>query len=355
MAGANGMRHPSSTVRATLLAIALAAPSAASAQTTTPVAVSIVQAAETLTTLPLIYARSAGLFEKVGLNVTWLPLTPNTAQVAAILAAGQADFAQGGASLSLSAQAVGKDIVAFGVMTAGTFLQLSLNHDVLAKMGNVTVTSPLAERIRALKGLRIAISPPGNTPYLVFQSLAQSAGIDADKDVTLIPVSNFAALTPTARAGRADGLWLSPPYTTVPTVEGWGKIWIDLTTGSVEAFKYAPALVIASRRATLESKPEAARRVIQALQLAMADIKRKPQQVKDFIRPKYFENLDSRAFDIAFDQLAPSFDHDMVATERGYEQLLAITVVTDVAGKPVQVPFERAFDNSIVRAVNAAK
>ena len=104
------MRHSSNTVcaaRAALLAIALVAPSAASGQATTPIPVKIVQAAETLTTLPFNYARSAGLFEKVGLNVTWLPLTPNTAQVAAILAAGQADFGQAGASLSLSAQAVG--------------------------------------------------------------------------------------------------------------------------------------------------------------------------------------------------------------------------------------------------------
>jgi NitT/TauT family transport system substrate-binding protein len=339
-------------VAALLPAFLALAPVAASAQSGDPIKVTIVPAAETLPTLPFIYAKAAGLFAKAGLQVTWLPLTPNSTQVAAILDSGQADFGQAAVSASFSAQAVGKDIVTFATLTKGAFMQLALTNEGLAKVqSKVPENASAKDKIKALKGLSIAISPPGNTANLIFRDMLQNSGLDPDKDVTQVTNSNLTALLPTARAGRADGFFLNPPFTTVPVVEGWGKLWVDFASGEVDLLSEAPQIVLVAKRSTLTEKPEASKRMIETMKMAFDDIHNKPEDVKKIVRETYFENIDPKVFDVAFQQLLPLFDHNMVVSQKGYEQLLGSMSVTDVNGEEVKVPYDKAFDFSLAKAV----
>jgi NitT/TauT family transport system substrate-binding protein len=299
--------------------------------------------------LPILYAKAAGLFEKVGLDVKWLPVTSNSTQLAALVDSGQVDFAQAAASAPFTAQAVGKDIVTFAVISRGGFSQVILTNDAMARLKGVTPQSSAKEKVQALKGLKIALPVAGTTADLQFRAVLELHGVQPDKDLTLVPNSDLNAVLPSAKLGRVDGYVAGPPTSSLAVAQGWGTLWIDYTT-EVPLFDEAPLGVMIAKRTTLTAKAEATRRVVQVVRQALQDIKEKPDVVAAAVKPKYYENVDQKTFDLAIKSSAPLFFHDMTVSQKGFDQSLKTLLVVDSGGKPVTLGLNQVFDFSVLNA-----
>jgi NitT/TauT family transport system substrate-binding protein len=305
----------------------------------------MVMGGENLVTLPVLYARAGGLFEKAGLDIRWLPVNQ---QWVNILDSGAADFIQGTPGPVLSAQGVGKDLVIFATLARGFFNQLVLTNRAVAKLPPGLANASTRDRLQAIKGMTIGTALSGTSTDLAFRAMLMQAGLNPDKDLTIVPNGDVANLVPAARANRLDGFFTSPPNTSLAIEQGWGKQWVDMST-EIDLFREAPSTIMAAKRSTLTNNLEAAVRITGALRVAMDDIRNRPQVVRDAVKPKFFEHVDAKTFDIAFDAARKLFDHDMLVTRVGYEQAAGSLNIVDQTGKPTKVPYDRLFDFSPVK------
>ena len=86
------------------------------------------------------------------------------------------------------------------------------------------LTQPGIRQVSMLKGKKIGISFPGDTPYLVLKRFLRKRGLDPDKDVTYVsgqisPIG-FQGLS----AGVLDGAVMAPPYSVLAEDKGFHSL-----------------------------------------------------------------------------------------------------------------------------------
>jgi NitT/TauT family transport system substrate-binding protein len=121
--------------------------------------------------LPLWLARDAGLFTKYGLNVEIK--TPNSGEAIAEGARNNAaDIYVATANWMVSAIGDGKNLVFFA----------NTGYSVLKLLAQPSIT-----RAEQLKGKRVGTGEPGSSQDRITRETLRRLGLDADKDVTLVP------------------------------------------------------------------------------------------------------------------------------------------------------------------------
>jgi ABC-type nitrate/sulfonate/bicarbonate transport system substrate-binding protein len=121
--------------------------------------------------LPLWLARDAGLFKKYGLNVEIK--TPDSGEAIAEGARkNAADIYVATANWMVSAVGDGADLVFFA----------NTGYSVLKLLSNPSIT-----RAEQLKGKRVGSGEPGSSQDRITRETLRRLGLDADKDVTLVP------------------------------------------------------------------------------------------------------------------------------------------------------------------------
>src|SRR5688500_18588289 len=130
--------------------------------------------------LTLWVALGTGYFEREGLDVQ-LIFPPASNQIQSVLMQGQADIAllQPPTYLGLIAQQ--RPIVLFANLLANDPINLVVRGDVAAKL-KLDPHAPLADRLKAIKGLRIGVA---NEPPRRLRVLLAQAGMDADRDIRI--------------------------------------------------------------------------------------------------------------------------------------------------------------------------
>jgi ABC-type nitrate/sulfonate/bicarbonate transport system substrate-binding protein len=112
----------------------------------------------------------------IGLNVQWAPITSGGSTVLGLALSGKEDVVQVSASALLAAVAAHQPAVMIANVEQGTYLGFSVTKQVAAKLAaqGVTPSSPLKERIQALKGLTIWADSPGSRDVLFNKMFADN-------------------------------------------------------------------------------------------------------------------------------------------------------------------------------------
>lgn len=148
------------TVRKALCTLALtglACAGGASAQTTVKYGVAAMSVSFAST---LIGGAMPEVFAKHGIKVDITDFRGNSNNCVAAVLSGAVDVCQVGASTVSDAVAEGGDFRILAV-TTGPLSEFILSSKAVAKMNGVTASSPLDDKLRALKGLRIVTTGPG--------------------------------------------------------------------------------------------------------------------------------------------------------------------------------------------------
>jgi NitT/TauT family transport system substrate-binding protein len=332
------------------LALALLSDSATSlAQSPGRLNLTMVMGGENLVTVPVLYARAAGLFEKAGLDIKWLPVT-QTGTIP-LTDSGESDVALTTMALALGAQATGKDLVVVAMISQGLFSELILTTDAIKKLpASITVKSSVQDKLQAIKGMKITTALAGTSTDLSLRALLEKYNVNPDKDIVLVPNGDLNNVVLTAKAGRVDGYFTGPPNTSISVQQGWGVVWVDtISQQEVKMLDEAPQAVIIAKRPTIRTKSEELKRYMNALKEALKDIRERPDLVRDTIKPRFFENIDPKTFELAFDKSRKLYEHDLIATQKGFDQQLSTVNIVDSDGKKASVPYEKAFDFSALK------
>jgi predicted RND superfamily exporter protein/ABC-type nitrate/sulfonate/bicarbonate transport system substrate-binding protein len=275
---------------------------------------------------PLSFGVKHGLYRAEGIDLEIS--SARTDLAIAALGTGELDYiAHGGAALRAAAH--------------GFPLRLVFALDDKAPFW--LAVQPAVREVGALKGRKIGVSFPGDTPHLVLKRFLRRNGLDPERDVIYVSGQFSPTAFATLLAGAIDGAVLAPPYNRLAAQKG-----LRLLVFLGEAVPDAPTIngLITSER-KIRSQPQQIKRVVRATLKATLLYRREPRLAIDFLASEY--ELDrktaERVYRDAVAILAPG-------GEVGREKLRDSLALGGEAGqKPVLAEPERLLDFSFLREV----
>lgn len=211
---------------------------------------------------PLYHARAAGYFAEAGVDVEIIVI-PGPASLQAVIA-GDAQFALIPGTYQLMAHEKGQRLPA--VMSVLTRNSINIvMHQEAARTKGITDKSPLADKIRALKGLKLAASTPGSISHQVFVYYLLKAGLDPQKDAEIVGLGSEPARLAALEQRHIDAFASASPAPEGAVARGFGVMVVDNAAGEDPDFAEFMMDVLVTTSETIKQQPALIRKVVSAL------------------------------------------------------------------------------------------
>ncbi len=255
---------------------------------------------------PVWIPKDAGIYAKYGLDPEIIFFNSGGLSLVTLIA--------GEVSIALSS---GSDIVPAVLSGAPVFLISSYAE----KIPLTLVTSPEIRTVGALKNKKIAISRFGSNTDVAVRYLISHAGMDPQKDVTILQVgdqsSRFAAL----KNGSVDATVIGPPSTLIARKLNLNLL-VNLASTDLE-FQYAG---LATTKSYLSSRPDIVERFVKAFVEGIHFAKKNKERALKYMA-KHLQG--------SVEELEESYDEmvlkvvkvDPSISERGMKAVLAQTAL----------------------------
>lgn len=211
---------------------------------------------------PIYLGLHQGLFAAEGLDLEIV--TMRTDLAIAALGTGEIDFiAHGGAALRAAARGFPVKLV------------FALDH----KAPFWLVARPGIENPKMLKGKKIGVSFPGDTPQLVLRRFLRRQGMDPDRDVSYVSGQFSPTALQSLLGGLLDGGVLAPPFNVLAEEKGLrilaflGAAVPDATTSN--------GIVTSDRK--IKSQPEQVKRMVRASLKSLLTYREKKERAVDLL------------------------------------------------------------------------
>src|SRR5919106_6302091 len=145
--------------------------------------------------LPITIAERQGYFKDEGLNVKISDFAGGAVALRAVVG-GSADVVSGAYEHTISLQSKKQYFQAF--VAQGRLPQIALGVST-AKAGQV-------KSFKDLKGLKIGVSAPGSSTHNLVKQLLTKAGLDPNKDVSIIGVGLASQAVAALKSGQIDAI-----------------------------------------------------------------------------------------------------------------------------------------------------
>lgn len=311
-------------LRTAVLAGAVAAAAgSASAQSPAPTKIDVVLASSALSSASILAALSAKTFAKHGLDVSYQNLAGASTDTVATVLAGKALFGTTGASTAIDAIRAGVPIQMIANVQRPS-ATLAVRKDVadrLAKEKGVTPASPIEERVRALKGMKLAAAPTGGANTTLLRAMFEMYGVDADRDLTLLPSSQ------TTVVAGLKGRQFDAAHWGLGTIEkniqdGDAVKWISFTEGDVPGLNDFLYMVAFTKTDTIKSQPKLVEAFVQSLRDGADLFRTSPDKVVPAIKSEFFPTLE----DVLWNATWKPAQVGAVADQRFSKQALDFTL-----------------------------
>ena len=283
------MRHPRVRVIVSLLALALllAAAPEITAQPRTPVKIAVLRAAFVYFT-PYV-AEAKGFFAQHGLDAQLIYFRSGAETTTAVVS-GSTEFGALATEHVTQVRDQGLRLKAIVANLTDSPFTLIVRKEV--ELPNAARGYP--QVVRDLKGLKLGITGRGASTDFTLRFLVKEAGLDPDKDVTIIATGGIATSLAALQKGDIQGYLAFEPIQS-QAIHGLGiaKPVIDIRKGEGPRLlhEYAYNSMVAKEE-YLDANPETARRMVAAVldtHRFLADPKNFEETVK--VAEKYFEGI----------------------------------------------------------------
>jgi NitT/TauT family transport system substrate-binding protein len=220
------MRPRQALVLALVAALAAGALSPVPAPALEKIKVTIPAAAVTFG--PVYHAKAAGYFAEEGLDVEIVTVAGGGALQALI--AKDAQFCVSPSTYQLQAHEKGQKLLATMSILTRNSINVVMHKDVARERG-ITDKSPLMDKIKALKGLKMSGVAVGSFSYQVLTYYLLKAGIDPQKDVELIGIGAGPAMVLALEQRKVDAFATGTPVPDAAVARGIGVMIVDNAAG----------------------------------------------------------------------------------------------------------------------------
>ncbi len=288
-----------SLVAASLVALSGCVPAPAAAPTAAPpLKMRILVNPGSNSHIPIYVASDAGIFKKNNLDVE---IIANSDAIKPMLS-GDADVAFPSPTVALSADQQGFKVRIFMTLIDRILQSLMVRSDVATTVKPGT----WPDSVRELKGKTLGMTVRGGAVDLNLRYLLQQAGLDPEKDVSIVATGGAAQLLAAMQGDRVDGALAIQPLTAVLGDAGKGKVVLDLSKGEGPETMKQPFITGAATEAYIQQNPEAIRRLVVSLSETAKYIQDRNNQkaVSDIVLKRVYPNLTPAQLVAVVDQLA---------------------------------------------------
>lgn len=302
--------------------------------------------------MPYMLARVNGLFDQAGLALQINPPIFNAAATYNIVLQNQADIGYTGATPMIPLIQQGRPVKIIAIISRGFEIKIALTLQVmeaLAKKG-VTPDSPLATRVQALRGLRIASPAAGSTIDLGHRYSLKKNGLDPARDVTIQPIADMAGIIAAVRQGAVDGLVGTNATGVAQSVaDGVTRLFIEYEKHD-ETLRVFPFNVLVASDDYIKGNQEAIRRLLIGFQAGKNAIRRGlTADERDKVKKQFFPDMNPDTYRSLVDATMPLLTGPMAASQEQLEVLIGMHNAT--ADVPAKVTFSQMFDTRLAEAV----
>ncbi len=304
--------------------LALAFP-AAEAQSPRKVKLTMPVVAHSMT--PVYLAQAKGYFAEEGLDVEVTTTGGGGPDIRALIA-GEVDFSFTTGDQVIIAYQEGKPLVMVMNGVQKVFLNWAMHKEV-AKAKGITETTPLADKLKALKGLTVGVTTPAALTAHIAAFVIRKAGYVPQEDVKIIPIGAGPTWLAALENRKVDVALTAPPVPETAISRGHAIMFINNAKGEDPSMSEFLMVNLVVRPETLKKDPDLVRRMVRALVKANKwALSSTPEQVAEALRPT-FATIDPAIHLEGVKSALPALTPGGRASERG----LQITQdVLEVAG-----------------------
>jgi NitT/TauT family transport system substrate-binding protein len=282
------------------LALLVASGPAFAVSPAAPVSTSIAVPSRSMNYLNVFLAEEFLAKEGVKAQIT---AVDSGSRAAAALAGNSAQFAVLALNEIVNVVAQGQKVIAVAGLQNGNAIQVVVTKNVLEKKG-VTPDSPLAQRIEALRGLKIAVTTPGSSTDQTLKYLLAQGKIDPAKGLDIINLNNPPAMLAALQRGQIDGFVHAPPNTTKAVQSHGGVALIDMI--DTPATKGALFHVLAVKEDWAKANQETVLAVLRGF-WKMQQFMASDRAGAEAMSAKIYSQTEPALFKSAFDAMYPSY------------------------------------------------
>jgi ABC-type nitrate/sulfonate/bicarbonate transport system substrate-binding protein len=245
-------------------------------------------------------AKEMGLFKKHRIDAT-VTIMDNGSVASAALLSGSVNFSTSAGNEAVLAQVRGQKMVSIANLYTNFSAVVVLAKDIAGKL-KVSVSAPVAEKLKALDGLLIASPDPKSSFTFAMKPAVESTGAKA-RFTYMAQSAMIAGLD----SGAVQGFLASSPIWATPVLRGTGLAWINGPAGELPAeFRPGNASNLNTLRDFAEANPDLIREMRAVFTDFAQAVVEHPGEVKDAIA-RLFPNVDPPTLDLIFDAESKGF------------------------------------------------
>jgi NitT/TauT family transport system substrate-binding protein len=222
--------------------------------------------------------------------------------------------------------------LAIGAFTGSLAMQFTARNDWMARAG-VSQTSPLIDKLKALKGARVGASTIGGGPAQYTRYLARTNGIDPERDMKILAVGFGAARMAALRTNQVDVTVGDAPEADQVALEGFGELFLNCAR-ELPIFQEFPYTVALVTPAFANEQPEVVRGIARALGEANDMFQTKFGEVVDVLK-RQFAGVPAKAIERALERDQDSYPRGCRMTRKMWENNIAVSVAAKMIVSPL--------------------
>src|SRR5882724_650551 len=233
---------------------------------------------------PVYIAQSKGFFadEKLDLDIT---STGGGGPDIRALIAGDVEFSFTTGDNVILAHQEGKKLMMVMSGLNRVFINWAM-HKESAKTKGVTESMPLAEKIKALKGLTVGVTNPGALTAHLAAFVIRKAGYNPQQDVNIVPVGSGPTWLAALENRKVDVALTAPPVPDTAISRGFAILLINNAKGEDPSIPEFLMENLIARPETVAKDGDTIRRMARALTKANQwALQSTPEQVAEALKP----------------------------------------------------------------------
>jgi len=258
--------------------------------------------------LPLFMAADKGMFANEGFDVEIISTSGDGPDVDALIA-GSVQFTVSTPNRLLTSYEQGKPLLAIMNMANRNAIDCVINKDVATRLG-ITESTPLDQKLKVLKGLKVAGTRPGAFTYLVLVDYAKRAGLVPQQDLQILGVGGGQGMIAALENGQIDVACNTSPTTDLMVKRGKGIMFAYNSIGRDPAYDDFLFELLYVRPDYAKANPETVRAFCRALLAAIANIRDTPAHDQLPLLRKRFTGVEDDMLVAILENLKPIFRRD---------------------------------------------
>jgi len=295
--------------------------------------------------LPLTIAEQLGYFKDEGLEVKISDFAGGAAALRSVVG-GSAEVVSGAYEHTISLQGKKQFFRAF--VLQGRLPQIAL--------GVATAKAGSFKSFKDLKGMKIGVSAPGSSTHNLVKQLLSKAGLDPNKDASIIGVGVGASVIAAMKSGQIDAVSNVDPMMTKLELDGDIRIVADTRSvkGTQEIWGAPlPAGVLHASIEFVQKNPNTVQALANAIVRADKWIAKASATDVAKVVPEAYLLGDRALYLFSYDKVKEAISPDGLISDAGAKATVRALAAFDPNIKPAEIDLARTYTNEFAKKANA--